>query len=262
MNIALITDFGTRDYFVGAMKGVILSINKDAKIIDITHEIPPQDIRSAGFNLHACYRDFPRQTIFVAIVDPGVGSKRRAILVQTESYYFVAPDNGLLSFIYRNEKEFTVYELTNDKFFYGNVSKTFHGRDVFAPVAAHLSAGIKAKEFGKEIKNYTRFKIRDPKKTGDGVIEGEILHIDQFGNIVTNIHKDDLPKKFTLYIGEHTATQLRQYFSEGVETNVPDANDNVFMIFGSLELLEVVVYQDSAARILNVNVGEKIYINV
>ena len=151
MIIALLTDFGTKDYFVGAMKGVILNINENAKIIDITHEIEPQNIRSASFTLRACYKNFPPKTIFVAVVDPGVGSERRAILVETEDYFFIAPDNGLLSFIFNESDDFLVYEITNEKFFNQPVSQTFHGRDIFAPCAAHLSKGVLPAEFGKVI---------------------------------------------------------------------------------------------------------------
>ena len=164
--IALLTDFGTKDYFVGAMKGAILSVNKDAKIVDITHEILPQDIRGASFTLRACYRNFPSGTIFVAVVDPEVGSQRRAILVETQDYFFVAPDNGILSFVFEDyalahaqasASPFRVFELTNNKYFAENISATFHGRDVFAPIAAHLSRGINPIEFGREITDFKRF---------------------------------------------------------------------------------------------------------
>jgi hypothetical protein len=140
--IALVSDFGTRDYFVGAMKGVILTINRNANVIDITHDIEPQNIASAGFTLRACYGEFPPQTIFVAVVDPGVGSDRRAILVETEKYYFLAPDNGLLGFVFDETENYCVYALTEETYFRRPVSRTFHGRDVFAACAAHLSKGV------------------------------------------------------------------------------------------------------------------------
>jgi hypothetical protein len=139
--IALLTDFGTADYYVGAMKGVILSINSDVTIVDISHEIEPQNINAASFTLRSCYRNFPPKTIFAAIVDPGVGSDRNAILIETENYRFIAPDNGILSFVFNGTEKSRVFELTNDKFFLPSISRTFHGRDVFAPCAAHLSNG-------------------------------------------------------------------------------------------------------------------------
>ena len=169
MIIALLTDFGTKDYFVGAMKGVILGINENAGIIDITHEIEPQNISEASFTLRACYKNFPSHTIFVAIVDPGVGSKRRAILVETEDYFFIAPDNGLLSFVFNESEDFTVYEITNEKFFYHPVSKTFHGRDIFAPCAAHLSKKMLPSEFGKEINDFINFSETKPRKVSENI---------------------------------------------------------------------------------------------
>ena len=140
------TDFGNRDYYVGAMKGVILSINPDARIIDITHDIEPQNITSAAFVLSACYRDFPPATIFVCVVDPGVGSERRAIVVESNDHIFVGPDNGLFSFVLNPNAR--VIAIKNDRFFRKPVSSTFHGRDIFAPVAAHLSLGIDLHELG------------------------------------------------------------------------------------------------------------------
>lgn len=255
-NIALLTDFGTKDYFVGAMKGVILSINENAHIIDITHEIPNQDISAAGFNLNACYKNFPKKTIFVAVVDPGVGSERRAILVGTKDYYFIAPDNGLLSFAFQSEKEVKVYELTNEEFFHKPISRTFHGRDIFSPVAAHLSKGIKPMEFGREIKDYKNFKIKRPKKNENGEIQAEIIHIDHFGNIILNISKSDLPKTFTVKLGNHQISNLRKYFADGV-----NSKNEAFMIFGSAELLEIVINQQSAANILSAKVGDKVIIS-
>lgn len=255
MNIVLLTDFGSKDYFVGAMKGVILSINKDANIIDITHEIPPQDIRSAGFALNACYKNFPAKTIFVAVVDPGVGSDRRAILVKTAEYYFIAPDNGLLSFIFDSETDLRVFELTNDKFFYQPVSPTFHGRDIFSPVAAHLSNGISPGEFGVQIKDYIFYKPEKPKQIDEKIIEAEIIHLDHFGNLITNLKNADLPEKFTLKINHHKIIKLQDYFAEA-------DRGEVFMIFGSAGFLEVVAFQDSAERILRAKVGQKVWINL
>src|SRR5437588_6164514 len=149
--ITLLTDFGQHDYFVGAMKGVILSINPDANIIDVSHEIPPQDIDAAAFNLLNCYEDFPARTVHVAVVDPGVGSDRRAIAIECAGQFFVGPDNGLFSWICEREGNWRAHHLTNVKFFRHPISKTFHGRDVFAPVAAALSNGSKPDEFGPVI---------------------------------------------------------------------------------------------------------------
>ncbi len=251
MTIALLTDFGTKDYFVGAMKGAILTVNEDAKIVDITHDIPPQDIASASFTLRACYKSFPPKTIFVAVVDPGVGSNRRAILIETADYYFIAPDNGLLSFVFEAEKVFRVFELTNEKFFAENVSRTFHGRDVFAPVAAHLSKGVEPNEFGAEIKDFVLFNITIPRKISTNKIEAEIIHIDRFGNLITNLEEKDLPASFSLEVGGKTIDKLQNFFAEA-ETG------GVFMILGSAGFLEIVAFRDSAANLLKAKIGQKI----
>ncbi|MDQ3634998.1 MAG: SAM-dependent chlorinase/fluorinase [Acidobacteriota bacterium] len=252
--IALLTDFGIKDYFIGAMKGVILSIIKNAEIVDITHEIPPQNIRSASFVLSACYKNFPEKTIFTTVVDPGVGSNRRAILVETENYYFIAPDNGLLNFIFDNEKDFRVFELTVDKFFNKPVSKTFHGRDIFSPAAAHLSNGVKPEEFGAEIKDFIFHKTESPKRLDENTIEAEIIHADHFGNLITNLKKGDLPEKFTLEINGKKIEKLQSFFAEAKA-------GELFMIFGSADFLEIAANQNSAKRILKAKVGQKIAVN-
>ena len=250
--IALLTDFGTKDYFVGAMKGAILSVCQTAQIIDITHEIQPQNINSASFILRACYRNFPAKTIFVTVVDPGVGSERRAILIETEDYFFVAPDNGLLSFIFNEAENFSVFELTNEKFFAAKVSRTFHGRDVFAPIAAHLANGVEPHKFGAEIKDFVRRKENKPRKVSDKIIEGEIIHIDCFGNLITNFTQENLPENFYLEIGGKKIEKLQTYFAEAVE----DAK--IFMIAGSAGFLEIAAFRDSAAKILKIELGQKL----
>jgi S-adenosyl-L-methionine hydrolase (adenosine-forming) len=253
MIITLLTDFGTQDYFVGAMKGVIFTINPEAKIADITHEIPPQDVCAAAFTLVNYYKTFPPGTTHVCVVDPGVGSERRAILVETQNYYFVAPDNGLLSFVFDEEQDFRVFELTNQEFFRHPVSQTFHGRDVFAPVAAHLSTGISVEEFGREINDFVRFEIAKPQKNSAGEIEGEIIHIDRFGNLITNLKGEDLPEKFVIKITEKTITKHLKYYAEA-ETG------EIFSILGSAGFLEIVAFRDSAKAFLNVKLWDKVFL--
>ena len=253
--IALLTDFGVKDYFVGAMKGAILAINSHAQIVDITHEIEPQAIKSASFTLRACYKNFPKKTIFVAVVDPGVGSERRAILVETDEYFFVAPDNGLLSFIFDEANKFRVFELTNQQFFAEKVSATFHGRDIFAPIAAHLSNGISANEFGRGIRDFVFLEENKPRKISENEIEAEIIEIDRFGNLITNLKREDLPEKFVLEIGGTHIEKLQNYFAE----NQPG---EVFMIFGSADFLEIVAFQDSAESLLKAEIGQKITVKI
>ena len=251
MIIALLTDFGTKDYFVGAMKGVISQIDENAKIIDITHEIEPQNIDSASFNLRACYKNFPEKTIFVAVVDPGVGSDRRAILVETPDYYFIAPDNGLLSFVFYESSYLGVIHIKNEKFFNKPVSKTFHGRDIFAPVAAHLSKGVKPEEFGDEINDFVVSEELGPRKISAAEIEAQIIHIDHFGNIITNLTRRDLTENFYLEIDNQRIEILKNFYAEAEK-------DEVFMIFGSAGFLEIVAFQNSAQKKLNVRNGDKI----
>lgn len=249
--IALLTDFGTQDYFVGAMKGTILSINERTNIVDITHQIPPQDIQSASFTLRACYRDFPKKAIFVAVVDPGVGSNRKAILCETKDYFFIAPDNGLLSFIFNEAADFRVYQLKDEKYFKHPVSRTFHGRDIFAPVAAHLSKGVKPSEFGSEIKDFVRFEENKPSKVSDKEIEAGIIHIDHFGNVITNLTQNDLPKSFTININGKKISKMHNFFAEAEK-------GKLFTIIGSAGFLEIVAFQDSAAKLLKVKRDQKV----
>jgi S-adenosyl-L-methionine hydrolase (adenosine-forming) len=253
MIITLLTDFGTRDYFVGAMKGAIFSINPEAKIADITHEIPPQDVRAAAFTLANYYKTFSAGTIHVCVVDPGVGSNRRAVLAKTEDYYFVAPDNGLLSFVFAEQENFRVFELTNKKFFLHPVSQSFHGRDLFAPVAAHLSKGIASEEFGSEIKDFVRFEISKPRKNSAEETEAEILQIDRFGNLITNLKSADLPEKFVLKVNEKLITKHQKYYAEA-------ESGEIFSIVGSAGFLEIVAFRDSAKGLLNVKIGDKVFV--
>jgi S-adenosylmethionine hydrolase len=253
--IALLTDFGTKDYFVAAMKGVILSVDPKARIIDITHEIAPQNIKSAGFTLRACYRDFPKKTIFAAVVDPGVGSSRRAILVETDEYFFLAPDNGLLSFVFHESKDLRVFELTQRRFFAADISGSFHGRDVFAPVAAHLSRGVEPADFGGELSDYVCFEENLPRLISDSEIEAEIIEIDRFGNLITNLKREDLPEKFALEIGEKQIETLRNYFAEG-------SPGEIFMIFGSAGFLEISAFCASARDFLQTEIGQKITLKI
>lgn len=253
MLITLLTDFGTRDYFVAAMKGVISSINTQAAIIDITHEIEPQGIGAAAFTLQACYRDFPRGTIHVAVVDPGVGSARRAILVETNEYFFVAPDNGLLSFVFQTEKDFRVFEITNKDFSRRPVSRTFHGRDVFAPVAAHLATGIPSQAFGAEIRDFVSFAEKTPKEIAGNLIEASILHVDRFGNLITNLRQSDAPDRFSVEINGSEIIGLKDFYAEA-------GREEIFMIWGSAGFLEIAANQTSAANLLAACAGQKVFV--
>ena len=184
--ITLTTDFGAADWFVGTMKGVVLGIAPRAQIVDISHDIAAGGIRAGAFALAASCTFFPKQTIHVAVVDPGVGSRRRAIAVQTANYFFVGPDNGVLSLALAREKIKAVHQITNEQLFLRPVSNTFHGRDVFAPVAANLSRGLPIRKVGAPIREFVKLTWPEPQLTANS-IKGEIIYIDRFGNAITNI---------------------------------------------------------------------------
>jgi S-adenosyl-L-methionine hydrolase (adenosine-forming) len=248
MPIALLTDFGTRDYFVAAMKGAIVSINPAVAIVDITHEVPPQDIGEGAFTLRACCRDFPKGTIFVAVVDPGVGSERRGIIADADGYYFVAPDNGVLSFIFGDGCE--VREITEERFFRRPVSNTFHGRDIFVPVAAYLSLGLPANAFGNEIFDPVTIEGARP-LIAAGRIEGEVIHIDRFGNLVTNITSGDLPASYNIEIDDRIIEKRYKYYAEATE-------GEIFPVIGSAGFMEISVRNGSAAAKLRAKVGSAV----
>jgi len=260
--ITLLTDFGTADYFVAAVKGVILTINPQASLVDITHEIPPQDIESGAFTLLTCYCDFPPGTIHMAVVDPGVGSARRPIVVRAGQYYFVGPDNGLFSYIYDRESRvadreppYQVFHVTASEYFRQPPSPTFHGRDVFAPVAAALSNGIQPEALGPRITDPVRLAPLSPSKDESGKLHGRIIHIDRFGNCITNITRDVLPSTdgAILIVKEKTIDTFRTFFSDDT-----DASSDPFLIWGSAGFLEIAVNRGSAALTLGLKRGEPI----
>lgn len=262
--ITLLTDFGTEDYFVAAVKGVILSANPQARIVDITHDIPPHDIEAAAFTLLAACSSFPTGTIHVAVVDPGVGSARRAILIQTPERFFVGPDNGIFSYVYDSSVNAgmspKVFHLTNTKFFRHPVSLTFNGRDIFAPIAAALSQGMKPGKLGTKTTDLVRLPSLKL-ESQDGRITGRIIHIDRFGNCVTNITPDELTAQMiaagaTLCIKRKLVKSFRTYFSEETGTR-----DKVFGIWGSAGFLEIAVANDSAAKLLHAKCGDSVTMN-
>ena len=189
--ITLTTDFGSEDWFVGVMKGVILGIAPRAAIVDITHGISPGDVFAGAFALAASCRCFPRKTVHVAVIDPGVGGGRQAIVVQTRDYYFVGPDNGVLSLALEQESIRSIRRLQNRRFFRPDISNTFHGRDIFAPVAAHLSKGVAVAALGPELNDCVRLSLHPP-AFKRGRLFGEVVYVDRFGNAITNVREADL----------------------------------------------------------------------
>ncbi len=192
--VSLTTDFGGADHFVGAIKGVILGIAPRATLVDITHEIAPYELNEAAFVIAQAWRHFPKRTIHVVVVDPGVGSARRPILAEAGGHFFIAPDNGVLSMIY-DASPHKVRVISNPKVIGRHVSRTFHGRDVFAPAAAHLASGVPAAKFGKLIHDYLRSFLLKPERIARHVWTGTVLKLDRFGNLITNLHIDEFPER-------------------------------------------------------------------
>ena len=240
--ITLTTDFGIDDHYVGSMKGVVLGINNEAVITDITHGIPKYDIFKAAYTLRGFYKYFPKDSIHVVVVDPGVGSERRPIIVQTQESIFIGPDNGVFSFVLKESKSVNVFEITNSEFMLEDLSSTFHGRDIFAPVAAHLSLGVYIQDFGEVLKNPISLEIRKPELKGDEIV-GEVIYVDSFGNLVTNIPGDLLKG--------YSKVQLGEFVIDSVAGSYQDvAKGNLLAIIGSSGLLEISINQGSAADLI------------
>lgn len=249
--VTLITDFGTRDHFVGVLKGVILGICPGARIADISHEVRPFEIAEGAFLISQAYRYFPPKTVHVVVVDPGVGSARRPILIEAKGQYFVGPDNGVLALVY-SDTPHKARVISNEKYFLRPVSNTFHGRDVFAPAAAHLANGARPSSFGKIIEDHLKPAFTEPQRTSKRVWCGTVLHIDRFGNLITNFQVEKFEgvrvKPFDLAIGTRHLTYLGTTYA-GVPAGEP------FVLVGSGGFLEVAVNQDSAAKMLGCSVG-------
>lgn len=252
--ITFTTDFGTSDHFVATMKAVVLGIAPQARIIDITHEVTAFEVVEAAYTLAQAYPYFPKKTIHVVVVDPGVGSTRRPILAEMGGHFFVAPDNGALSLVFSREKA-KVRHITNEKFMLHPVSRTFHGRDVFSPVAAHLAAGVPPAKFGKLIEDHLRLTLDKPNRSGKRSWTGTVLKVDRFGNLITNFHIDEFPqitaRPFDLNIGLEKINRLALTFTEC------DPGE-AFAIVGSSGYIEVAVNQGSAARALGCGAGSPV----
>lgn len=252
--ITLTTDYGTNDHLVGALKGVILKINPSVTIVDITHNIAPFDLLDGALAIGSVYSYFPPKTIHLVVVDPGVGTERRPLLVSGQNQYFVAPDNGVLSVIYEREQQNLIVRHANAEHYYLQpVSKTFHGRDIFAPIAAWLSKGWQTASMGEEISDYKRFALPRPKEA-DGVVKGIVLRADAFGNLVTNFREEDLPESsrsagaIKLQVGNHMVTRLVDTFASG-------NNGEPIAYFGSSGFLEIAVNKGNASRTLGIGRG-------
>ena len=253
--ISLLTDFGSSDHYVGAMKGVILGICPDAQLVDISHEITPYAITEGAFTLSQAWTCFPAGTIHLVVVDPGVGSSRRPILVEAAGHYFVGPDNGGFTMVYEAVPEYNVREITASRYFGQPVSRTFHGRDIFSPVAAHVGSGVAASEFGDPIKDFQQLTLAEPIQTAPNTWQGRILKIDRFGNVITNFSSKTWLRlatgPFELRIGTTRVTRM-------AATYVEAPLQNLFFIIGSSGFLEISLNQGSAAKSTAARAGDAI----
>jgi len=252
--ITLLTDFGIQDGYVASMKGVIMGICPEARFVDISHLIPPQDVRSAAFVLSTVYRDFPVGTIHLAVVDPGVGTDRKALAIETEHCLLVGPDNGLFSWILKREDKWEARSVENTAYLRSPVSRTFHGRDVFAPVAAHLANGVRIHSLGPScIPLIARWCSFSRHKGG---LYGEVIHIDRFGNIITNVTGEDLKdfdfiSQWTIDVGGHIISEFVSIYAQATPGS-PAA------LIGSSGHLEIALNQGDAARSLGIHSGDPV----
>jgi S-adenosylmethionine hydrolase len=252
--ITLTTDYGTNDHLVGTLKGVILKINPDVTIVDVTHNIAAFDLLDGALAIGSAYSYFPPKTIHVVVVDPGVGTERRPLLVTAGNQYLVAPDNGVLSVIYERELENLVVRHANAEHYYlPPVSKTFHGRDIFAPVAAWLSKNWQPGSMGEQITDYKRFSLPRPKEA-DGGVKGVILRTDAFGNLITNFRQEDLPET-VLSSGAIKLQAGNQAVSRFVETFAQGNDNEPFAYLGSSGFVEIGLNKGNAARTLGLGRG-------
>jgi S-adenosylmethionine hydrolase len=258
--ITLTTDFGTNDHFVGTMKGVILNIVPEAAIVDISHAVQAFDVLDGALTISQAYSYFPPGTVHVVVVDPGVGTARRPIIASSDGFHFVAPDNGVLSLVYAREERIHVRHITSDHYFLQPVSNTFHGRDVFAPVAAYLAKQVDSHKFGDEIEDFVKFSAPKPKAVNENQLRGVVLKVDRFGNLITNITPQDSPTLFAdppgafkIAVGKREITDIRKTYSEG-------APGEVFGILGSMGFLEIAANRGAAAQVLGVGKGTEVNI--
>ena len=258
--ITITTDFGLSDGYDAAMKGVIYSICPDAVVVDISHQINKFDIMHGALVIASTASDFPKGTVHVGVIDPGVGTSRRGIAIKTKNYVFVGPDNGLFSLAAELDGIEAIYELKNKKYFRPIISSTFHGRDIFAPVAAHIACGVPVEEVGPRIKDYIKKSFSEP-KVSDNLIEGIILHIDSFGNISTNIHKKYI-EEFGLKFGDWVKCVIggKEYKIPFVETFGKVKVGELHALIGSSNFFDLAINQGNAAEFLKVKQGAPVKI--
>ena len=256
--ITLLSDFGDRDFFVASMKGVILTIHPGVRIVDLTHHIVPYHIEEAAYVLKACYPYYPDGTVHVCVVDPGVGTSRRPLLVSTSRQYFIAPDNGLLTFVLRDEPQAEIRQIENHQYRLSGEGRTFDGRDVFAPAAAFLAKGEQPASFGRIIDDPLRFPVEEP-RWQDRRLEGSILYVDRFGNLISNITAKHLAEAQTITQHSQPTIQLAGYTIEGLIGSYSEGrSDRPSALINSGGYVEVFLKNENAAHVLQVQRGVRV----
>jgi len=255
--VALLTDFGTRDHYAGTLKGVLLSICPDVTLVDISHDIPPHDVVVGALELQACYKYFPQGTIFLVVVDPGVGTSRRGIAAETTDYRFVGPDNGVLSLVFEESAPRRTVELTERRYARPTISRTFEGRDRFAPAAAWLAKGIELTALGRPSGPLQPLGLPRPRITSDG-ITGQIVRVDRFGNLITNIDRktfeqSTLKGRLTIRLGDRDISKV-------VSTYGDAAPGEVCALFGSSDHLEIATNGGNASQSLSLDRGAPVHV--
>jgi S-adenosyl-L-methionine hydrolase (adenosine-forming) len=255
--VTLTTDFGGSDHFVGVLRGVILGVNPAAQIVDLCNAVHSFDVLDGALTIGQAYSYFPVDTIHLVVVDPGVGTARRPLLVRTEKHYFIAPDNGVLSLVMDKEERVLVRHITATHYFREPVSSTFHGRDVFAPCAGWLSKGVEPEKFGPEITDYVRFALPKPKVVGEHAIRGAVLKVDKFGNLSTNLNPENAPELFAagarvkIKIGQNEVVAIRGTYGEGQP-------GELFGVINSMGFLEIACNRGSAAHVAKAGRGAEV----
>ncbi len=259
--ITLTTDFGLKDEFAGVMKGVILSLCPDARIVDISHLIEPRDVVQAACTLRAAYPYFPKGTVHVGVVDPGVGGARRILAASAGEYLFLAPDNGVLWPILEGLGVDTVVSVTQEAFFLSPVSATFHGRDIFAPVAASLAKGTPLSALGPPVEpgKIKRLEIPTPEQHGKDALSGSIVTVDRFGNLLTNIHREDMVRFAAGRAWRDLRVEIKGRCIQGISRTYSSAGEGALLaLFGSRGCLEIAVSSGNAARRLGAGRGDRV----
>jgi S-adenosylmethionine hydrolase len=256
--ITLTTDFGYQDHFIGTVKGVILNIVPDAEIVDVCHAGDAFDVLEGALTIASAYSYFPAGTIHLVVVDPGVGTARRPIVATTEQHHFVAPDNGVLSAVYRREERRRVYHATAAHYFLQPVSQTFHARDVFAPIAASLAKGVSPTTFGDEIADFVRIEMPRPTVVNENTLRGRVIKVDRFGNLITNFAPEFIPlllqqepPRFTISVGSRKVTAIRSAYGNAEP-------EELFGILGSMGYLEISANQASASQLSGAGKGASV----